>query len=124
MENGPITKWTSHKEWSFVSKYFLLRILFQFKNPIIKSWFNVPTTQMSIFIIFVSAGVLFEVAFFQCVPLEKQIFQFSSLFNRYFQQKMASKLSIFHLLMKIPVAVFEVTNRHHDIFLFFKVVIR
>ena len=32
-------------------------------KSLIKSWFGVPTTRMSIFILFVSAGVLFEGAF-------------------------------------------------------------
>ena len=30
------------------------------QEPLIKRWFQVPTTQMSIFILFVSAGVLFD----------------------------------------------------------------
>ena len=30
------------------------------KEPLTKSWFDVPTTQMFIFIFFVSAGVLFD----------------------------------------------------------------
>ena len=38
---------------SFVSVY----------EPLIKSWFDVPTTEMSIFILFVSDGVLFEHVF-------------------------------------------------------------
>ena len=46
------TKWTYHKEWSFASYYFTFsKISFQFKNLVIKSWFDVPTTQMFIFII-------------------------------------------------------------------------
>ena len=54
------TKWTYHKEWSLVSNYFIfLKILFQFK-----SYFDGPTTQMSIFLLFVSAGHLYEGAFF------------------------------------------------------------
>ena len=32
-------------------------------EPLIKSWFDVPTTQMSIFTLFVTSGVLFETAF-------------------------------------------------------------
>ena len=48
---------------------FCQQLLF-FKNfvsvlePLIKSWFNVPTTQMSIFIIFESVRALFEGIFF------------------------------------------------------------
>ena len=48
---------------------FCQQLLF-FKNfvsvlePLIKSWFNVPTTQMSIFIVFESVRALFEGIFF------------------------------------------------------------
>ena len=43
------------------SNYFIfLKIWFQFKNLLIKSCFDVPVTQMSIFILLVSAGILFE----------------------------------------------------------------
>ena len=34
------------------------------KLPLTESWFDVPTTQMSIFILSVTAGVSFEGAFF------------------------------------------------------------
>ena len=54
------TKWICHKERSFVSTYFtFLKFLFQFKYPLVKSWFDVQVTQMSMFVLFVSAGVLF-----------------------------------------------------------------
>ena len=56
------TKWIYHKVWSFASSNFL-KILFQFYNFTAKSWFDVPPTQMSIFILFESAEVLFEVSF-------------------------------------------------------------
>ena len=56
------TKWIYHKVRSFASSN-LLKILFQFYNLTAKSWFDVPPTQMSIFILFESAEVLFEVAF-------------------------------------------------------------
>ena len=51
------TKWT-HEERSFASNYFIiLKFLFQFIfESLIKSWFDVPMTKMSIFILFVSAG--------------------------------------------------------------------
>ena len=55
------TKGTYHKERSFTSNYFIfLKILFQ--ESLIKSWFDVSTTQV-IFIIFISAGVSFKGAF-------------------------------------------------------------
>ena len=71
------TKWTYHKERSFASNYFiLLKILFRFKN-IIKSWFDVPTTQIPIFVIFVSVEVLFDGAFYLWVTLKLFIRQSS-----------------------------------------------
>ena len=52
------TKWTYHKEQSFGSNYFVfLKIFFQLKNLLEKRQFDVPTTQMSIFVFFISAGV-------------------------------------------------------------------
>ena len=47
-------KWTYHKEWSFT--LFFLKIL-PVLEPLKKSLFDVPTTQMSIFVFFVSVGV-------------------------------------------------------------------
>ena len=38
-------------------------------KPLIKSWFDVPTTQMPIFVLLVSAGVLFDGAFSLWVSL-------------------------------------------------------
>ena len=53
------TKWTYRKERSFASNYFIvLEILFLFKNL-----FDVPTTQMPIFVLFVSARVLLDGGF-------------------------------------------------------------
>ena len=56
-------KWTYHKEPSFASNYFIFWkycfSLYCFK-PLIKSWFDVPTTKMPIFVLFVNAGVLFN----------------------------------------------------------------
>ena len=43
-------KWTYHKEQSFASNYFIfLKNLVSVWQPHIKSWFDVPTTQMHIF---------------------------------------------------------------------------
>ena len=64
------TERTYHKERSIASNYFIfLKILFQFKN-LFNSWFDVPTTQMSIFILFVNAGVLFESALWVLFSLQ------------------------------------------------------
>ena len=53
------TKWAYHRERSFASNYFIFfEILFQFKNQ-----FNVPAAQTPIFVVFLSAGVLFDGAF-------------------------------------------------------------
>ena len=58
------TKCTYYKERSFASNSFIfLKVLLQFKNLFL-SWFDVPTTQMPIPLLFVSAGVLFDGAFF------------------------------------------------------------
>ena len=57
------TKWTYHKIRSVASNFFIfLKILFQFKN-LWKSWFDIPTTQITAFVLFVSGGVLFDGAF-------------------------------------------------------------
>ena len=64
------TKWNYHKERNCASNYFFLKILFRYKNiPLVKSWVDVPTTQMLIFLLFVSAGVLFNDAFTLWVSL-------------------------------------------------------
>ena len=53
-------KWNYHKERRFASNYFIyLKILFQYIRTSY-SRFDVPTTQMSIFLLFVSDGVLLE----------------------------------------------------------------
>ena len=58
------TKCTYYKERSFASNSFIfLKVLLQFKNLFL-SWFDVPKTQMPIPLLFVSAGVLFDGAFF------------------------------------------------------------
>ena len=60
------TKRTYHKERSFASNYFIFfEILFQFKNQ-----FNVPAAQTPIFVVFLSAGVLFDGAFTLWVSLK------------------------------------------------------
>ena len=65
-------KWIYHKERCFASNYFIiLKILFHLQDSLIKSWYDVPTTQMSIFIFFVSAEVLFEGAISLWVSLHK-----------------------------------------------------
>ena len=61
------TKWTYHKGGSFASNYLIfLKILFQFKNLLyrVDLIYQRPIfVQMSIFVLFVSAGVLFDGAF-------------------------------------------------------------
>ena len=56
------TKWTYHKERGFAVTLFFKKRCFSLRTSI-KSWFNVPTPQISIFIYFASAGVLIEGAF-------------------------------------------------------------
>ena len=50
--------------WNFASNYFhfFLNIISK-KGSFIKGRFDIPTTQMFIFIVFVTAGILFEGAF-------------------------------------------------------------
>ena len=48
---------------------YFFEIFVLVEEPRIKSWFDVPATQMSIFIIFESVGVLFEGAFSLWVSL-------------------------------------------------------
>ena len=65
------TKWTYHKECSFTSNCFtFFENFISVEEPITNSWFEVPTTQMFIFILFVSAGVSFEGAFSLLVSLK------------------------------------------------------
>ena len=52
------TKWTYHKGRSFASSYFENSV--SVSEPLTKSCLDVQTTQMSIFILFVSAGILFK----------------------------------------------------------------
>ena len=54
------TKWAYHKERGFASNYFHYFRNFIFILALIRSWFVVPTTRISIFILFVRAGVLLE----------------------------------------------------------------
>ena len=69
------TKWTYHKERIFASYYFIfcfenfVSISILFLELLIKSWFDVPTTQMPKFVLFVSAGVLFDSVFSLWVSL-------------------------------------------------------
>ena len=72
------TKWTYHKERSFASSYFFFFFKFCLSlgarsKELIRSWYDVPTTQMFIFILFVSAGVWFEGAFSLWVSLSKYV---------------------------------------------------
>ena len=65
-----ITKWTYHKERRCASNYFTYFEHFSFVwEPLIESWYDVPTTQMSIFLLCVSAGVWFSGVFSLWVSL-------------------------------------------------------
>ena len=60
-------KWTCHKERSFASNCFVFFEDFAAVwDPLVKSCFDVPTSQMSIFL---STGVLFDCAFLLWVSL-------------------------------------------------------
>ena len=72
MEWGSTT-WTYRKERSFASNYLIfLKILFQFKEPLIESWFVLPTTKIFIFIL-ITVGVWFEGAFSLWVCLIQRV---------------------------------------------------
>ena len=59
-KNRMVNKKETYK-WIFASKYpIFFENFVSAEKPLKKSWFDISTTQMSIFILFVSAGVLFE----------------------------------------------------------------
>ena len=67
-----MVKWTYRKERSFASNYVIfLKILFQFKN-LIKSWLDISATQIPIFVLFTSAGVLFDGTFSRDYPYSQR----------------------------------------------------
>ena len=66
VQNGPITK----------NEVLPVTASFFWKESLIKSWFDVPTTQMCIFVLFVSAGVLFDGAFSLRVSLSIKLKHF------------------------------------------------
>ena len=60
LQNGPITKSSAKltKMWSFGSNYLIFFGKFvSVLEPLQKSSFDAPTTQMPIFVFFVTAGV-------------------------------------------------------------------
>ena len=67
--NGPITK----NGVLPVTTLFFWGFCFSLRTSFLKSWFNVPTTQMSVLILFVSAGVLFEGDFSLRISLSLKI---------------------------------------------------
>ena len=62
------TKCTYHIGWSSASNYLFENFVSEYE-PLLKRWLDVPTTQISKFILFVSTGVLFEGAFSLWVSL-------------------------------------------------------
>ena len=70
------TKWTYRKERSFASNYFIIIIIIVFFLEILfqQSWFVVPTTKMTIFVLSVSAGVSFDGAFPSWVSLIASVY--------------------------------------------------
>ena len=55
-------------------------------EPLIKSWFDVPTTQMPIFVFFVSARVLFGGAFFPLSIFKLSHGHFSAIITKFSEQ--------------------------------------
>ena len=58
--NGPVSK----NEVLLVTTLFIWKFCFSLRASNKESWFDVPATQMPIFIVFVSARVLFDSVFF------------------------------------------------------------
>ena len=58
VQNGPVTK---NRVLPVTTLFFWKFVLD--KEPLIKSWFDIPTSQMPIFVLFESAGVLFDGTF-------------------------------------------------------------
>ena len=68
------TTWSYQKERIFTTNCFIFFLFFFFFEnliwvPLTNSWFNLPISQMPIFILFVSVRVLFKVVFFLWVSL-------------------------------------------------------
>ena len=63
------TKKIFRKEQSFTINYFFFEKLISVREPLVSSWFNVPSTQLPIFILFVSTRILQEGTFFLRVSL-------------------------------------------------------
>ena len=86
-QNGPITK----KRILSVITLFVWIFIFSLK-PLIKNWSDVPTTQMSVFLLFVSAAVLFDGAFSLWVS------KYSQSSNWKFVKAGVSQVSVLRLL--------------------------
>ena len=71
IQNGPISK----NGVLPVTTLFFWRFCFSLR-PLIKSWFYVSSTQMSILVLFVSTGVLFDGAFSLWVSLNLSLGRF------------------------------------------------
>ena len=87
------TKWTYQKERGFASTYF---IFFSVQEPLIKSLFDVKTIKMFIFILFESAGVLFEGALSLWVSLRAWVVHFVNGFIK--GRKPTPSKSLFRIL--------------------------
>ena len=86
-QNWPVTKsGVLPVPTLFLIKNFDGKFCFSLRT-LTKSWFDVPTIQMPIFLLFVSAGVLFDSAFSMWVSLNGAI----GICNRYVQATSFSK---------------------------------
>ena len=71
--------WLRHIEWWVQNEArkknlpYFFEYFASVEEPLTKSWFDVPTTQMSIFILFVSAEVFFDGVFFPVSILKQAI---------------------------------------------------
>ena len=86
---GQIEWWAKdHKERSFARNHF---IFVSVSEPLTKSWFDVPTTQIPIFLLFLSVRVLFDGAFSPWVSSELlTILLKRSIFHAWLGPKCAS----------------------------------
>ena len=74
VQNGPVPK--NGVLW-VTNFFFFFENFVSFKEPLIKSLFDVPTMQMHILVLFVSARVLFDVAFSLWIKKLKRINYYS-----------------------------------------------
>ena len=67
VQNGPIT---NNRALPLTTLFFWIKKKNWVEEPLINSWFNVPVTKVSIFVLFLGSWILFESEFSLWVPLK------------------------------------------------------